>query len=431
MSSARRLSLLLALPLCTIGLLAQSDRRVIVVSLDGLPAYSLEDPNLPMPTLRRLIKEGASARRMTTVNPTVTWPNHTTMSTGVLPGAHGLYANGTIVRGDAPLARVEPWLDKTGMVHAPTIYDAAFQAGLTTAQVDWVAIQKAPTITWAYPEVPASDGVIEKEMIAAGTVTREEVDGFRKINIYRRDEIWTDAAIHILRKHRPNLLLYHLLSLDSTHHTYGPKTNAGLAAMAFLDGCLARVMQAVEATGPATVIVVSDHGFKPFRNQIQATAALRAAGIEEVDVIPEGGSALVYFKPGSAAALEPKVRTLFTALEGVAEVVGRGEMNKVQLPEPGTDPQTPEMVLMAKDGYSFAGAKSGPALTPIPETRGAHGYPASDPDMDAVFVVWGRGVRAGARLERIANLDVAPTIATLLGIKLPSAQGKAATDLLQ
>ncbi|HPT28304.1 MAG TPA: alkaline phosphatase family protein [Bryobacteraceae bacterium] len=94
---------LLALSFCAISLFAASDRRVIVVSLDGLPAYALEDPNLPMPALRRLIKEGASAARMTTVNPTVTWPNHTAMSTGVYPGEHGVYVNGTIPRGDAPL----------------------------------------------------------------------------------------------------------------------------------------------------------------------------------------------------------------------------------------------------------------------------------------------------------------------------------------
>src|SRR5579859_3815901 len=59
-----------------------SKRMVVVISLDGFPAYALDDPKLPVPTLRRLIHEGVSAR-MHTVNPTVTWPNHTTMVTGV------------------------------------------------------------------------------------------------------------------------------------------------------------------------------------------------------------------------------------------------------------------------------------------------------------------------------------------------------------
>ena len=52
---------------------------------------------LPVPTLRRLNRDGASAR-MTTINPTVTWPNHTAMVTGVRSDEHGLLANGTIVQ---------------------------------------------------------------------------------------------------------------------------------------------------------------------------------------------------------------------------------------------------------------------------------------------------------------------------------------------
>ena len=71
------------------------ERMVAVISLDGFPAYALDDPRLPIPTLRRLMQNGASAR-MTTVNPTVTWPNHTTMVTGVRADEHGLLTNGTI-----------------------------------------------------------------------------------------------------------------------------------------------------------------------------------------------------------------------------------------------------------------------------------------------------------------------------------------------
>ena len=66
-----------------------------------------------------------------------------------------------------------------------------------------------------------------------------DVQQFTKSNIFRRDEIWTDAAIDILREHKPNLLLFHLLSLDSTHHTYGPGSLAGTGAMAFLTGAWA------------------------------------------------------------------------------------------------------------------------------------------------------------------------------------------------
>src|SRR4051794_13455203 len=145
--------------LLTASSLAQvpaKQRTVLVISLDGFPADALNDPKLPIPTLRRLAAEGATARRMTAVNPTVTWPNHTAMVTGVDATRHGLLVNGAIVRTGAwPPVRIEPWLPKEQMVRVRTVYDLAHQAGLTTAQVDWVAIKSAPSINWEFPEVPS------------------------------------------------------------------------------------------------------------------------------------------------------------------------------------------------------------------------------------------------------------------------------------
>src|SRR3954451_13648406 len=73
------------------------DRMVVLISLDGFPGFALEDPKQPVPTLRALVRSGASAR-MHPIDPTITWPNHTAMVTGVHADQHGLLLNGTIVR---------------------------------------------------------------------------------------------------------------------------------------------------------------------------------------------------------------------------------------------------------------------------------------------------------------------------------------------
>jgi hypothetical protein len=77
----------LILILCAVRAFPQPDtqkrRIVVVISLDGFPAYTLDDPRLPIPTLRRLAKEGVIASSMQPVNPTYTWPNHTSLVTGV------------------------------------------------------------------------------------------------------------------------------------------------------------------------------------------------------------------------------------------------------------------------------------------------------------------------------------------------------------
>ena len=102
-------------------------------------------------------------------------------------------------------------MPKTELVQARTVYDAAHDAGLTTAEVDWVAIYKPPTIDWSFPELPSLDGKIEREMLQAGAVTEEELRNWGKTNNLMHDDVWTRAAVHIIEKHKPNLLMYHLL----------------------------------------------------------------------------------------------------------------------------------------------------------------------------------------------------------------------------
>ena len=165
---------------------------------------------------------------MTIINPTVTWPNHTTLVTGVRADEHGLLVNGSLVpTGAWPPIKVDPMIDKVKMVHAPTVYDAANNAGLTTAQIDWVAINNAPTITWPFNEWATPAGAVEQEMIHKGAAATADLENFTKSNILFRDQMWTRAAVHLIREHRPNLMLLHFLSLDSVHHQFGPKEPGG------------------------------------------------------------------------------------------------------------------------------------------------------------------------------------------------------------
>ena len=299
--------------------------KVVVISLDGFPAYALEDPKLPIPTLRELIRNGVSAP-MTAINPTVTWPNHTTMVTGVRADEHGLLTNGTIVHTGAwPPVKVEPLIEKEKMVHVPTVYDAAYAAGLTTAQVDWVAINKARTITWAFSEWASADGPLEREMLAKGVITASDLQGFEKANILFRDQIWTRAAAYLIKQHQPDLLLFHLLSLDSVHHQYGPNTLAGRAAIAFLDSCVEKIVAAVHEAGLAdrtTFLIVADHGFKAYTKIVRPGNALDAAGLKgKAYVLPEGGTAFVYIDPAQAAELVPQVRRALEGVEGIDRII--------------------------------------------------------------------------------------------------------------
>ena len=91
----------------------------------------------------------------------------------------------------------------------------------------------------------------------------------------------------------------------------------------------------------------------------------------------------------------------------------------------------PDLVLSAKDGYAFSNETTGEEIVTQQRPTGSHGYLQSNPRLDALFVMGGRGVRKGAAVERVRNLDVAPTIAQLLGLRLENVEGAPLTELLE
>ena len=419
-------------------------RTVVVISLDGFPAYALDDPKLPIPTLRKLIREGAAATSMRPVNPTVTWPNHTSIVTGVEPSEHQVLYNGLLLRSETGAKpSIEPWRDKEQMVHAQTIYDAAYEAGLTTAQVDWVAIYGAKTITWQFPELPDPDGVIERELIAAGTVTAEQLRTFETSTQAWQDDIWTAAAADILEKHRPNLLLLHLLTLDDANHEYGPMTNASLTAIAFLDAKVKQIVDAIQRAGlsnDAALIVVSDHGFRTYRSKIRPNALLRQKGLlsgssdmpkNDAWVMPEGGTAMVYVtNPSRRTEVVPELRAIFSGAEGISAVYGAEAFGKLGIPLPKQSDQAPDLVLAADAGYMFSSESEGEFITQQ-SVAGTHGYLNTDAQMQAIFIAAGADIPKGVQLGNISNLDVAPTVAALLGIEMKGAKGHAIEQIVK
>jgi predicted AlkP superfamily pyrophosphatase or phosphodiesterase len=416
-------------------------RMVIVISLDGFPAYALKDPRLPIPTLRKLAREGSSAAAMQPINPTVTWPNHTAMVTGVDASRHHVLANGLLVHQPDGSITVEPWRDKDLLVRAPTIYDAAYQAGLTTAQVDWVAIYGARTITWSFPEMPDPKGLIENELVADGLVTTAQLADFDASSPAWQDEIRTEAAIDILKRYKPDLMLLHLLSLDDTNHAYGPMSDASLEAMAFLDDRVKQIVDTVQSQGlsdRATILVVSDHGFRKIQHTINPNVALRANGFAhetggktswDAWVLPSGGAAMVYVARNARRTDSlTRLKTLFAHMEGVERVYEPSELAKLGLVlTPPTD-DTPDLVVAAKPGYGFGHDDTGDLQRNAP--GGTHGYLNSDSEMQAIFLAWGAGIRPGIRLDTIPNVDVAPTIAALLSIEMKNVTGHALNEIL-
>jgi predicted AlkP superfamily pyrophosphatase or phosphodiesterase len=330
---------------------------------------------------------------------------------------HTVLYNGLFIR---ETGKIDPIRDKSELVKVPTVYDVAHAAGLTTAEVDWVAVLNAPSITWSFAERPAITDRIPKEMIAAGLVSEKDIADFAKSNITWRDEIWTAAAAYIIRKHRPNLLLFHLLNTDSVQHRYGPNSLASGTALALADarvGEIYRALQTSKLLDHTTILVVSDHGFKVVNRLIRASVVVK----QDAQIIPEGGTAMVYLNGRKPA---DQIKAMLRSIEGIDRIIEPREYAAFGLPDPSKNKRMGDFMLAAKDGYSFAAGDQGPVVSnAIEGSLGSHGYLSTDPEMNGIFIARGRGIRQGVRLKLIRNVDIAPTIATLLGLEMKNTTG--------
>ena len=415
---------------------------VILVTIDGFPARALDDPSLPMPTLRELAKNGAVSKGMIPINPTVTWPNHTTLITGVDASRHHVIANGLlVVPDDNGAVQVKPEADKTVLVQAHTLYDIAVEHGLSTGQVDWVAVSGAKNIAWQFAEKPTMDSPIVQDLIRGNLLSQEQVEHFGAKSPAWRDQIWTDAAIDILQKHTPDLLLVHLLETDTLQHRYGPLTPAAYAGYADADHCLSRIVAKVNEIGlrdRVTFIVASDHGFSTYRHVVRPNVYVKQHDLatgnniasRSVWVKGEGGHADVFVRGTDKAQATAKLAQSFAAMPGVEHVYSNKDAQHFGMPASGTTSQAPDLWLTALPNYAFEDGDTGELEREVP-VSGQHGYPNTNPEMFALFVASGPGIKSGVSLPNFLNLQVAPTIAHILGLSLPEAQGAPLLQILR
>lgn len=418
---------------------------VVLISIDGMkPDYVLEADKhgLKIPSLRRLLAEGAHASGVAGVLPTVTYPSHTTMVTGVAPARHGIIANSPF---DPYSKNLNGWYWYAEDIKVPTLWDACAKAGMTTANVDW-PVTVGAKITFNIVEYWRAENAEDRKVIRALSTPGLLAEAESALGPYTDGNDYSIAGdvcraafnVYILEKKKPRFHLSYFGSLDEEEHKTGPYSAQTFAVLEKLDAVIGQVRAAAEKLGGgrATICVVSDHGFKLTDKEVNLNSALREAGLIELNEQGKvkswrafawygGGSAGIMFRDEAdsearKAAADVLNRLASDASSGVAKVVDRAGARAM-----GGFPDA-ALVVALRPGFRLGSKLQGPVTSAV-RPGGTHGYAPDVAEMNSSFFIAGPGIAAGRDLGRIDMRDIAPTLAALIGVPLPSADGRRLT----
>lgn len=435
----RRLATLIALLLAS----PAAASPVLLISLDGLRPGDISDAKargMNLPVLSGLRAEGASAQGVVGVLPTLTYPSHTTLVTGVSPGRHGVVNNLTF---DPEQKNQGGWYWYTSDVKVPTLWQAAHAAGLSTANVHWPVTVGATGIDENLPQIWRAGTEDDRKLLTAlatpGLVARlERRVGARYpqgIDETVEGDAQRVAFAEALLADKPQFTTVYLAGIDHTEHHDGPDSAAAKAAIEATDALVGRLVRAARAAMPdVTVVVVSDHGFLPVSTDINLFKPFIDAGLITLDAKGQvtgwqampwiaGGTAAIRLARPDDAALLAKVRGVLAAMAAdpaykIASVLDRSAIAKA-----GGDGEASFLVAM-QPGTETGRDPAAPIAKPS-VYKGMHGYVPWDPAMRSTLIVAGPGIAKGKDLGVVDMRAIAPSIARRLGASLPSAEAPA------
>ena len=365
--------------------------HVILISIDGLRIEDLDNPKINIPTLKALRERGAFALNVESIYPTQNLPAHATMVTGMFPSDHGITSD---YHFDEQAGITAPEKRFSGSeLKTDSIWQAAKRAGLKTATINSPITEKA------------------------------EVD-------FNSQEI--NSAAEFIEKNRPNLTLVYFDDF--------------LAAPEKFDALLKQIINSVERAGitnETTFLIVSGHGYAKVEQEFRPNLVLAKKGFLTTNKNGEinswiavaqsfGGSAAIYLKDEQN---EQAIKSLAEIFEEIHETEGSPitrVISRKALSRLGSNPRA-AIFIEAAPGFIFSekatGKKPIEKLTDKAD-RSASGYLPSRYEMRGALIAAGKGIKPKTQIEYAQLVDIAPTIARLLGLELKASRGHIISEIL-
>jgi predicted AlkP superfamily pyrophosphatase or phosphodiesterase len=417
---------------CAVYTGAQTDTpAVVMISIDGLmPSRYTGNDGANIPRLRKLKDDGAWATGVVGVLPTVTYPSHTSLVTGVPPAVHGIFDNRIL---DPENRSNAAWYWYARQIQAPTLQGAARARGLRTGAVSW-PVTVGLDADYVVPEFWRSSHPESLILLKAMSRPDDLLDAIEIAEGHpfgwpQTDRHRTTIASYLLRTRRPDLLLLHLIELDGAQHNNGPGTPEATRTLEKIDGYIGEIVDAIAQAGMAgrtQIVIVSDHGFLALQQMLQPNAALKQEGLitaNDRGTITDwkayfhssGGSGFIYLKDPADVATRDRVAKILETLKanpanGIQSIWTRDDLAKL-----GAHPDAAFGLDVVNGFYTGGGFD---ALVKPSTSKGGHGFAPDRPELHSSFIVNGPRLAKRGSLGVIRMTQIAPTLARLLEIGL-------------
>ncbi len=423
---------------------ADNSKYVILITIDGMHAGMVTDPEMPSPYLKMMKREGLFVDKVKGVPPTATYPSHTSIVTGALPVHHRIFYNSPFVFNKDSV--VSYWYADS--IKAPTIWQAAKESGLTTASLFWPVSTKSRWIDYNIPEywsvkrvanqldfikpVCTPSGILDElEQNAVGRLDHLTF-GAGSIN---RDARTAYMANYIMNKYHPNLMTIHLITTDYAQHATGMQSERTRMAVASVDhaiGLIVENLKLAHRMDSTTVIVCGDHGFSDISQAIAPNVWLTRAGL--LSEKPGGDWKACFHGNGSVMFLYLRDSNDKETLQKVERIIQNlpvetrrlfRVVSQEELTAMGGDPKV-ALALEPIAGISVSTNRTGADV--LVKKGGSHGYFSGiDP---TCFMVYGCNVPdKGKELQTMKQIDIAPYVMHLLGVDYKFVDGKLPQEL--
>ena len=206
--------------------------------------------------------KGTYADGVVGIWPTITYPSHTTLITGVWPAEHGILNNQVF---DPEQKFRGAWNWYAAQIRVPTLWQVAHHAGLRTASVGWPVSAGATDVDYLIPEYwrsasPSDSANPDDQLLMAALARPDTLLQQLKSTAgpymngndtsIAGDEMKTRYTLEILRRYKPAFMTLHLSSLDESQHEHGPFSPEACADLEAIDGMVARLAHQAFASNP-------------------------------------------------------------------------------------------------------------------------------------------------------------------------------------